>query len=193
MLPIITVPHPSLRKIATPVTEVTPAVIKFVTELLETLDKKRNPEGVGLAAPQIDQLWRMFVTKVGTSGRERDRKNLLRLFVNPVITQHSPHLTLGPDPKNPVLEGCLSMPGLYGPVPRWEWVELEFGELAGSSLKMRRERFTDFAARVVQHEYDHLDGKLFTDYAAEYELPVYQENKHGELIEIEDQSLLSYL
>lgn len=193
MLPIITVPHPSLRQIATPVTEITPAVTKFVTQLLETLDKKRNPAGVGLAAPQVDQLWRMFVTKVGPTGRERAREVFLRLFVNPVIVKHSPELTLGPDPKQPALEGCLSMPGLYGPVPRWEWVELEFSELVGSNLKMRRERFEDFAARVVQHEYDHLDGKLFTDYAAEYELPVYQENKHGELIEIEDQSLLNYL
>jgi peptide deformylase len=193
MLPILTVPHPSLRTVATPVSEITPAVKTFATQLLETLDKKRNPAGVGLAAPQVDQLWRMFATKVGVSGKERARKSPLRLFVNPVIVKHSTNLTLGPNPDDPTLEGCLSMPGLYGPVPRWEWVEIEFGELKGDALLPQKEIFEDFAARVIQHEYDHLDGKLFTDYAAEYELPVYQEDKRGELVEIEDQSLLAYL
>jgi peptide deformylase len=193
MLPIITVPHPTLRKVAVPVTEITPAVRVFGDQLLDTLDKKRNPAGVGLAAPQVDQLWRMFATKLGPAGKERGRQAPLRLFINPLIVKHSPELTLGPDPENPTLEGCLSMPGLYGPVPRWEWIEVEFSELKGDKLLPQRERFTDFIARVMQHEYDHLDGKLFTDYATEYELPVYRENKRGDLIEIEDQSLLSYL
>jgi peptide deformylase len=95
-----------------------------------------------------------------------------------------------------MLEGCLSMPGLYGPVPRWSWIEIEFEDFVSPTslaLKSQKLRFEDFAARVVQHEADHLDGVLFTDYANDYDLPVYQENHKGELVEIEDKSLLAYL
>lgn len=195
-LPIIVVPHPTLRQTAAEVLVVTPELKTLSQNLLETLDKKRKPAGVGLAAPQVNQLWRMFATKVSSSGRESTRSPRLQLFINPRIVAHSPDLTLGPNKKDPVLEGCLSMPGLYGPVPRWSWVEVEFEDFAADdSLKLQSQelRFEDFAARVVQHENDHLNGVLFTDYANDYDLPVYQENKKGELVEIEDKSLLAYL
>jgi len=196
MLPIITVPHPTLRLVAAEITLPSQEIFEFGQNLKETLDKKRDPAGVGLAAPQVDKLWRIFATKVGPEGRNSPKKTPLQLFVNPRIVAHSPNLTLGPNKKDPMLEGCLSMPGLYGPVPRWSWVEIEFedfskkGELKLESQKLR---FEDFAARVIQHEADHLDGILFTDYANDYDLPVFQENKKGDLIEIEDKSLLAYL
>jgi peptide deformylase len=193
MLPIITIPHPNLRQVAQPVTEATPGLSAFIKELVDTLQKKRNPAGVGLAAPQVNKLWRIFVTKVDPAGRENSRKAALQVFINPTIVAHSPTMTLGQDPENPTLEGCLSMPGLYGPVPRWQWVEVEFETLQRGKLIKQTARYEAFAARVVQHEYDHLEGVLFTDYAIDTDLPVFKEDKKGKLIEIEDRALLAYL
>jgi peptide deformylase len=65
-------------------------------------------------------------------------------------------------------------------VPRWPWIEVEFQELIQDELVEKKERFEWFAARVMQHEIDHLDGILFTDYSLEYDLPVYQEDPETE-------------
>lgn len=81
------------------------------------------------------------------------------------------------------------MPLLYGPVPRWEWVEVEYHGLIGDQLVEKKERFDGFHARVVQHEIDHLDGILFTDYSLQYDLPVYRE-EGKELVEITDRGVL---
>ncbi|HCC84223.1 MAG TPA: peptide deformylase [Candidatus Pacebacteria bacterium] len=193
-LPIIIVPHPTLRLPAKPVMAVTPELQRLVVELAATLDSKRRPSGVGLAAPQVNQLWRIFSLKLDLQNPRRGSgKVTLTTMINPIITKHSLERSLGPDSKNPALEGCLSMPGLYGPVPRWEWIDLEFSELQNGQLISQKLHLVDFPARVAQHEADHLEGILFTDYANEYDLPVYQEDKKGDLIEIEDRSLLAYL
>ena len=81
------------------------------------------------------------------------------------------------------------MPGIYGPVPRWEWVEVEYEKIENGVFVPDKKKFSDFHARVVQHEIDHLDGILFTDYSLEYDLPVYIEKKN-QLIEIEDRRAL---
>ncbi len=193
VLPIITVPHPTLRQTAQPVTELTPEVLSFAASLTETLDKKRNPSGVGLAAPQLNKLWRMFALNLDLLGSEKSNRRTLQLCINPEIVAHSQNRSLGPNPKDATLEGCLSMPGLYGPVPRWQWIDLVFSEIKAGKLISRQLRLNDFAARVAQHEHDHLEGILFTDYANEYDLPVYKENKKGDLVELEDRSLLAYL
>ncbi len=193
VLPIITIPHPTLRQTAELVKLVTPELISFTSSLAETLDKKRNPGGVGLAAPQLNKLWRIFVLNLDLLGSEKSNKRTLQVCINPEILAHSQNRSLGPNPKDATLEGCLSMPGLYGPVPRWQWIDLAFSELINGKLETKQLRLNDFAARVAQHEYDHLEGILFTDYANEYDLPVYKENKKGELIELEDRSLLNYL
>lgn len=172
---IITVPHPTLRQTADPIEKLDKKVLNFLSQLGDTLIKKDNPKGVGLAGPQVDQLWRAFAIYLPESGNRDDEDPVLRLVINPRITKKSERLTFGPNPEEPILEGCLSIPGIYGPVPRHEWVELEFEELSSTTLTAKKERFTAFAARVVQHEYDHLDGVLFTDYAVEHDLPLYQE------------------
>lgn len=172
---IITVPHPTLRQTADPIEKLDKKILSFLSQLGDTLVKKDNPKGVGLAGPQVDQLWRAFAIYLPTSGNRDDEDPILRLIINPRITQKSESLTFGPNPEEPILEGCLSIPGIYGPVPRHEWIELEFEELIDAEFVTKKERFAAFAARVVQHEYDHLDGVLFIDYAVEYDLPLYQE------------------
>ena len=186
MLNIITVPHDTLRQVAPVITAVTPEIIKFTQDLQETLDKKENPKGMGLAAPQVDKLVRAIATK-GEMRGQTDGK--LRLFINPKITAHSQHKTFGPNPKDPILEGCLSIPKLYGPVPRWEWITVEFEVIKGKTLVTQSETFKDMLARVILHEVDHLDGILFTDYSLELDLPVYQDTEDG-LIELKNRTVL---
>lgn len=163
---IIKIPHPSLRKKAAKVEFVDKKLRSFIADLEKTLDSTRNPRGVGLAAPQVDKLWRVFIVKLNRQ---------FRPIINPVIKKHSKNQTLHESEGQPFLEGCLSMPKLWGPVPRWEWVELDFEIVDGDRLIRQTERFEGIDGRIVQHEYDHLEGVLFTDYSLKYDLPVYQE------------------
>lgn len=189
---IITIPHPTLRKKAQEITILDKKMVKMIGNLGDTLINKDNPKGVGLAFPQVDKLFRVFVTYLNDGERD-DKNNKLITFINPVITNHSQKITLGPDKKDPILEGCLSMPGIYGPVPRWEWVEVEYQEIEKSEktarLKSEKGRFEGFHARVIQHELDHLEGILFTDHSLRYDLPVYQE-KGKKFVEIDDVKFL---
>lgn len=140
-----------------------PEVEQLAHTLVETLQAARNPRGVGLAAPQIDNRVRMFATLLN---------NEPRVFINPRITNSSEKLSLGKDPEDPDLEGCLSIPKLYAPVPRYTWIELEYEKPVNGKLETHSETFDDFAARVMQHEHDHLEGILFLDHALQYDLPV---------------------
>ena len=148
-----------------------------------------------MAATQVDKLLRVFATNLPISdevGKPGDRPpGKLRYFINPTINRACKRKkVLGVNRKDPDLEGCLSMPGLYGPVPRHRWVEMEFQTIEDNKLVGHKERFDGLAARVMQHELDHLDGVLFTDYALKNGLPVYRPSEGGnELIEI-DQELI---
>lgn len=165
MMAIIEIPHPTLRQKAEPISKVDKKLLTFIAELQSTLKATKKPKGAGLAAPQVNKLWRIFATQVKEP----------RIFINPAIVKHSAEQTLGQDQKEPIMEGCLSIPRLYGPVFRWEWVTLEFDQIKNGKLVRQKEKFVDFPARVVQHELDHLNGILFTDHSLKDNLPVYQE------------------
>lgn len=189
---IVTVPHPSLRKEAKEVSTYDKKIQQVVKQLGETL-LTGSSRGVGLSSPQIDTQWRIYVTKKiyalpedSSASENKAVQNDIAVFINPRITKTSKRHDLGKDDTGTPLEGCLSIPGIYGPVPRYEWVEIEFqrpenGILVADSLKLH-----DFSARLAQHEIDHLDGILFTDYTLEYNLPIYQENEREELEKITD-------
>ena len=187
---IITVPHTALRKKARQVKKVDRKLVKFVKNLEDTLANARNPQGVGLAAPQVDRDLMIFATQLPDETQTL-RPELIKHYINPVITNKSVKLILGETAKDRQAreEGCLSMPGLYGPVPRAEWVELLWYELKGDELVKKEARFENFAARVIQHEYDHLFGILFTDYSLKYDLPVYKEDRFGRWQEIDKSEL----
>lgn len=173
---IITTPHPTLRQIAQPVSTIDKKFLGFIEDLSQTLIRKDNPRGVGLAAPQVDESWRVFTTLLSANGTRGESEPILRVFINPQVTAASQELTFGDNPEDPILEGCLSIPEIYGPVPRHQWIEFEFEELVGTELVRSQERFSAYAARVMQHEFDHLEGRLFIDYSAELDLPLYREN-----------------
>ncbi len=179
---IITVPHLTLRQVMPIVTTVGVQLQQFFPEFSATLKATRNPKGVGLAAPQVDEQYRIFATQL---------EDGIRIFINPQITATSKEITFGPDKNDPYLEGCLSIPGLYGPVPRYAALTLQYQSMKNGELTApQQQEFTDFAARVIQHEYDHLEGILFTDYITKYDLPLYQGARGGKL-ELLDKSLLS--
>lgn len=189
---IISAPHPTLRQKAINVEIVDKKLIKFIKNLESTLKNKDNPKGVGLAAPQVNKKLNVFTTQFSNVDNFENEDSLeIKHYINPIITKHSAKHTFGEDKRHPQLEGCLSIPRIYAPVPRWQWVELEYLTLEKSKLIPQKKRFDDFLARVIQHEADHLNGILFTDYALKYNLPVYFENiKTGKLEETTNISLL---
>jgi peptide deformylase len=141
VLPIRTFGDPGLRQRAREVERITDVHRRLAADMLETM---RAAPGVGLAAPQVGVLERMFVWEV-------DDEN--GAIVNPVIVASS-------DEQSVHEEGCLSVPGLYRDVTRPSRVEVEGLDLDGNPLSRSLE---GFVARVWQHEIDHLDGILFVD------------------------------
>lgn len=172
---IISVPNPILRQPSKPFRLDQPKHRRFLAELGDTLLYKENPPGVGLSAVQVGNPLAVFLTYLpkdyaDDEAPKHQTNPILTAFINPKITAHARTTTLGPNPKKPILEGCLSIPNLYGPVPRYPWVEVSYTNLDGKSLN---HRFSGFFARVIQHEYDHLKGVLFTDHTLKHQLPLF--------------------
>jgi peptide deformylase len=140
-LEIRTFGDPVLRQRAQPIERVTDMHDRLIEDMIETM---RVAPGVGLAAPQVGVLERIFVWEV-----EEEHG----AFINPEIVWRSDSLESGD-------EGCLSIPGLYYPVMRADAVEVRGLDASGDAITMKAE---GFLARVCQHEIDHLDGVLFLD------------------------------
>lgn len=184
---IILVPHKTLRKTATPITKIDKKITSFLKELTNTLDQSRNPKGAGLAANQVDKLYRAFATNIPLPG---ENTPTMRTFINPKLVGTKGDQEIANEKKDGWMEGCLSIPKLYGPVPRWNTVTLEFQILENDELVTKTETFTDFAASLMQHELDHLDGVLFTDYSLKYDLPLFAENPQTNKMEEIDKSIV---
>ena len=185
---IITVPHDTLRQNAQAITVVDKKTTQLLKDLDETLRHQTNPQGVGLAAPQINVSKRVFATFLARDENDENAAGIMRWFINPQIIDHDEEPSFGPDPEYPTLEGCLSIPELYGPVPRWARITLSFQVLENNELVEKQESFVQFHARVIQHELDHLNGVLFTDYSLKYDLPVYHssnKSRSGKMTEID--------
>ena len=135
-----------LRRVADPVERIDGEVKGLVQDLFDSLEEA---EGVGLAAPQIGVSKRVIVVDV--SAQEGDRPPLG--LINPRIVNSSGMAIAE--------EGCLSIPELYGDVSRYTSIEVESTDVNGETYRFEAE---GFYARVLQHEIDHLDGKLFVDY-----------------------------
>ena len=164
---IIRMGHPSLRQVAQPVARAhigTAAFSRLVQDMVETL---RDYGGVGLAAPQINEPIRLAIMEVpgGPTRYGQVPKLPLTGFVNPSV-----HV-LDTTP-NGVWEGCLSVPGLRGYVERPRHVRVETLDLRGKPAALE---FEGFLATVVQHELDHLDGKLYIDRMADAGQLVFEE------------------
>ncbi len=148
ILDILKYPDERLRNKSVPIDEITPSIKSLADDMIETMYASR---GVGLAAPQVGEFLRLIV--LDFSGP--DEQNQLHVLVNPEITLHGEQV-LSP------MEGCLSVPYDYrADVNRHERVLVKALDLDGNSVEFD---WDGFAAIVVQHEFDHLEGKLFIDH-----------------------------
>lgn len=145
-LEIIHYPHPTLRHVSKNLKRVDGELRDLVAQMFELMYKH---EGVGLAANQVDLPYRMFVTNPSADPKNKEDE---RVFINPVLSAGKGQAEAE--------EGCLSIPGVLGPVVRKEKVTIEAYDLAGEAFCGELE---GLFARIVQHEVDHLDGKLFID------------------------------
>ena len=190
---ILTVPDPVLRAQSTNISVDTDRrlAMRFAQDLKQTLVPEDGSVGVGLALPQIGKNSRVFVTYLPESSNTSHtnyptdaeyKKCHMRSYFNPVILEHSTEQTLGPDASDPILEGCLSIPGIFGSVPRYEWITMSY---VNDFFEEKTDTFSGFFARVIQHEYDHLNGILFTDHVLREGLPLYQRGNRDRLIEID--------
>jgi peptide deformylase len=170
MYSIVQAPNEILRTAAKPVDFTGLKLAKLIREMTKILIGQQDPEGVGLAANQIGLPYRLFVARFGT------RKNQpVRAFINPVLLAHSEETQPEDDKKSP-LEGCLSLPKYYGIVKRFKSVKLKYQD---ENCKLKIENFEGFAATVIQHEMDHLDGKIFVERILEQNGKLYRVVKRG--------------
>lgn len=164
---MVTTPNPVLTTPSKTVTFFDKRLHKLVLNLKGTLRATKNPKGVGLAAPQIGEPWRVFVT--------RPKDNLpIRVFINPEITESSIQKTEGVPERENKLEGCLSIPKIWGRVKRSASLTLSYQDETGTTHK---EKFSGFLATIIQHETDHVNGILFVTRVLEQKGKLYQAGK----------------
>ena len=151
-LPIVIYGHPTLRKISEDITPDYPGLEKLIADMFQTMDEA---DGVGLAAPQIGRNIRLFVVD-GNAYTEADPDcaGFRKAFINAHILERSGDEIL----RN---EGCLSVPGIHEDVRRHDRIRIAYMDEQGVQ---HEEEYTGIKAWIIQHEYDHLDGILFTDH-----------------------------
>jgi len=159
---IITLGDEVLRKKALPIAEIDASLVAFANEMIESM---RIGRGVGLAGPQVSALLRIFVTEI-----DGDKA---RVFINPSIIEPSPELS-------EYEEGCLSIPGMYADVQRPSQLRVQAWNERGRPFTIDAD---GMLARVILHEYDHLEGTLFIDRLSEAKreklLSLYEKRKRA--------------
>lgn len=143
-LEILEFPDPRLRTVAKPVQDVTGKIVSLADRMLQTM---YDAPGIGLAATQVNFHQRLLVVDVS---EEHDSPLIL---INPEIREGEGEIETN--------EGCLSVPGFYEPVTRFERIQLDAIGRDGEPFTMEAD---DLLAVCIQHEMDHLEGKLFVDY-----------------------------
>lgn len=143
MYQLVKYPSENLTQKSKPVTTFDDSLSYLVDEMFEAV---RYHEGIGLAAPQIGENLRVIIVRLN------EEPTLIEsVFVNPKIISTS-------KTRNSQVEGCLSVPNVFGGVFRWNWITMEYEDIEGNSHQLKAQ---DLFARVLQHEIDHLDGVLF--------------------------------
>ena len=158
ILPIVAYGDPVLRKVAVAIDAAFPDLEKLITNMKETM---YNASGVGLAAPQIGKAIRIFIIDASPFAEDDDLseeertvlKSFNRVFINPKILEEDGEEWI-------FNEGCLSIPDVREDVSRQPKITIEYQD---ENFKVHTETLEGLAARVFQHEYDHIEGILFTD------------------------------
>lgn len=160
---ILTLEHPIIRKKLKPVGRVDGELKKTIEAMRKTVVDEKDPEGVGLAANQVGLDLRLFLAKItqDKGKKEQKKSDAVRAkdfipFINPEITSFSKEM-------DEVFEGCLSIPDLFGFVKRPKGLTARYTNSEG---KVVTKEFSGMPARIIQHEVDHLNGRLFIDHVA---------------------------
>lgn len=161
ILPIVAYGSPILKKVAEEIDENYEGLQQLIDDMYETM---YEASGVGLAAPQIDRSIRLFIVDASPfaeveEGEELDPmaaglENFKKVFINPIIEEQSGE-------EWGFAEGCLSIPNIREEVFRKPKIKISYYD---EKWNFFEEEYDGFAARIIQHEYDHLEGVLFTDY-----------------------------
>lgn len=177
---IVQAPQQVLAEIAKDIPNIDKAIKNLIAEMSETLQHAKDPEGVGLAAPQVGKSLQMFLVK-------ESKKTPLRVFINPKITipkeekLPTPEEIESGEKKEVKLEGCLSLQDIWGVVYRYKRIVLTYQDETGEEFINKE--FDGFLATIIQHEVDHLNGILFPRRVLEQDGELYKStiNKKGEM------------
>lgn len=169
---ILTTPDPLLRRVALPVKSLDKKLQTEIDNMLKALKSAKDPEGVGLAATQVGLNRRLFIIIFN---------GITEIFINPVLSKHSKAMIseVHTRDKDRWLEGCLSVPRLWGFVDRHYSVEVEYLTPVNNELVSKHRKFEDADSSYIQHENDHLDGILFTDRILEQGGTIMKETSSG--------------
>lgn len=181
MLDIVKAPSPVLSQKAklvplktSSVGKIDPTIALLISEMKNILSQTKDPEGVGLAAPQVGESLRIFIAKPTPKSKDQ-------VFINPKVSIHG-----NPDPKKETgdkknkkpktkLEGCLSLVNIWGVVKRVPSIDVTYLDEQG---KKHKRVFTGFMATIIQHEVDHLNGVLFPKRVLEQNGKLYKSVKN---------------
>ncbi len=150
ILPIVAYGDPVLKTKAKSITKDYPHLKELIEDMFETM---YNAKGVGIAAPQLGYSIRLFIVDGAPFDEEEEVKNFKQVFINAQMINEEGE-------KWKFNEGCLSIPGIREDVVRKPQIELEYED---ENFQKHRKVFTGTVARIIQHEYDHIEGVLFTD------------------------------
>jgi peptide deformylase len=167
ILPIVVYGDPVLRKVGEEIGPDYPGLSQLITDMFDTMN---NAKGVGLAAPQIGKAIRLFIVDTSPFARQDEEDdedeeseftkeelaemaNFKKVFINAKILNETGNAWK-------FNEGCLSIPKIREDVSRPSDIEIEYLD---ENFKKHKEKYSGLIARVIQHEYDHIEGKLFTD------------------------------
>lgn len=173
---IIALPNPHLREKSKRVGIITDEIKQIVQDMKDATidwDKSRDHEvGVALAAVQIDRLYKIVVVRNNYDNKEDHE---FTVFINPEITKKEGEIKED-------FEGCLSVPNIYGKVPRHSKVRVKALDIDGREFRVTAE---DFLARIFQHEIDHCNGMVFIDHIKENPEAFYRLDDDGKLEELD--------
>ncbi|MCX6200476.1 MAG: peptide deformylase [Bacteroidetes bacterium] len=152
ILPIVAYGDPVLRKVGVEITKDYPHLEKLLDDMFETMEKSK---GVGLAAPQVNKAIRLFIidsTRMYDEGEKNE--GIRQVFINAKMLEETGN-------EWAYEEGCLSIPNIRAEVFREKKIRIQYLD---HDFKKHEKIFTGLTARVIQHEYDHIEGKLFIDH-----------------------------
>lgn len=177
MLQIIQSPNPVLTTKAKRVEKIDKSIQALISDMIKALEGAKDPEGVGLAAPQIGKTLQIFIVKQNPTAK-------ITTFINPELTvlEEKPSGTGQiPKKKRVKLEGCLSLQDIWGVIHRQPSVLLKFLDEKG---RRHEKKFTGYLATIMQHEFDHLQGILFPTRVLEQKEKLYKssKDKKGEMV-----------